>query len=125
MPAQMLGGVGHNPTINFINSSIEDLEPKESYDLVYTAGVLIHISPVTLPLIIKKMDNLSKKFIFGFEYYSDDLVEIQYREKSNTCWKQNFPELIKKIIPSYQTINEEKFQYKNENICDIAYLLQK
>lgn len=115
----------NNPDINFINSSIENFETTETYDLVYTAGVLIHINPDTLPLIITKMNHLSKKYIFGFEYYSDNLVEIKYRNHDNSCWKQNFPELIKKLNPFLKTIKEEKFQYKDENICDIAYLLEK
>ena len=106
-------------------SLIEDLETHEKYDIVYTSGVLIHINPETLPLVISKMDKLSKKYIFGYEYYSDNLVEIKYRDHENSCWKQNFPELIKKLNPSFKTIKEEKFQYKDENICDIAYLLKK
>lgn len=115
----------NNPLISFINSSIENFNVADKYDLVYTAGVLIHINPDTLPLIIKKIDNLSKQHIFGFEYYSDHLEEIKYRNHPNTCWKQNFPKLIKKLNPSYRTIREEKFQYKDENIFDIAYMLEK
>ncbi len=115
----------NNPDINFIHSSIENFNSTETYDLVYTAGVLIHINPDTLPLIISKMDQLSKKYIFGFEYFSENLVEIKYRNNESTCWKQNFPELIKKLNPSFNTIKEEKFQYKDENICDVAYLLEK
>jgi len=84
-----------------------------------------HINPDTLPLIITKMGQLSKKYIFGFEYFSENLVEIKYRNNENTCWKQNFPELIKKLNQSFKTIKEEKFQYKDENICDVAYLLEK
>lgn len=115
----------NNPDINFIHSSIENFNSTETYDLVYTASVLIHINPDTLPLIISKMDQLSKKYIFGFEYFSENLVEIKYRNNESTCWKQNFPELIKKLNPSFNTIKEEKFQYKDENICDVAYLLEK
>ncbi len=115
----------NNPDINFIHSSIENFKFTETYDLVYTGGVLIHINPDTLPLIITKMGQLSKKYIFGFEYFSENLVEIKYRNNENTCWKQNFPELIKKLNPFFKTIKEEKFQYKDENICDVAYLLEK
>jgi len=115
----------NNPDINFIHSSIENFEFTETYDLVYTAGVLIHINPDTLPLIITKMGQLSKKYIFGFEYFSENLVEIKYRNNENTCWKQNFPLLFKKLFPSIKTVKEEKIHYKKENLCDIAYLLRK
>ena len=107
----------NNPDINFIHSSIEDFNSTEKYDLVYTAGVLIHINPETLPLIITKMDKLSNKYIFGFEYFSDNLVEIKYRNSENTCWKQNFPELIMKLNPSFKIIKKfVQFLSKFNNI---------
>ncbi|MEO9276697.1 MAG: pseudaminic acid biosynthesis-associated methylase [Nitrososphaera sp.] len=116
----------NNPTAEFVNSSIEEFDPKgKKYDLVYTAGVLIHINPSALDEIVKKMIDLTREYIFGFEYYSDNLVEVKYRGHSNVCWKQNFPMLFKKMIPSLQTVKEEKFHYKEENLYDIAYLLRK
>jgi len=116
----------NNPEIKFINSSIEDFDPKgEKFDLVYTAGVLIHIHPSTLSAIVEKMLDLTKEYIFGFEYYSDNLVEIKYRGHSNVCWKQNFPLLFMKSLPTLKIIKEEKFLYRDENVYDIAYLLRK
>jgi pseudaminic acid biosynthesis-associated methylase len=115
-----------DPDIFFINSSIEKFESnREQFDLVYTSGVLIHIHPSALNAIIKKIVNLTKEYIFGFEYYSDALVEIPYRDHTNVCWKQNFPLLFKKLFPSLTTIKEEKIHYKNKDLCDIAYLLSK
>ena len=113
-----------NPKFTFYNDSIENFVPKgDNYDLVFTSGVLIHINPLALNDIIKKILNLTKEYIFGFEYYSDKLVEINYRGHSNVCWKQNFPRLLKQIIP-LKTIKEEKIFYTNQNLCDITYLLQ-
>ena len=115
-----------NPDISFINSSIEKFESnREQFDLVYTSGVLIHIHPSALNAVINKIVNLTKKYIFGFEYYSDVLVEVPYRDHTNVCWKQNFPLLFKKLFPSLTTIKEEKIHYKNNDLCDIAYLLDK
>lgn len=115
----------NNKNITFINSSIEDFESDETFDLVFTAGVLIHINPSILDSVIRKVTNLTHRYIFGFEYYSDNLVEIKYRNHQNTCWKQNFPLLFQKLSPSLQVIKEEKFHYKNSNLIDVAYLLQK
>ncbi len=115
----------NSKNITFINSSIEDFEPSETYDLVYTAGVLIHINPSVLDSVLKKIINLTNRYVFGFEYYSDNLVEIKYRDYANVCWKQNFPLLFTKLSPSLKVIKEEKFFYKNKNLVDIAYLLQK
>jgi len=115
----------NNPEINFIHSSIEDFQPNEKFDLVYTAGVLIHINPSALNSIVRKIIELSQKYIFGFEYYSDELVEVSYRNYSKVLWKQNFPLLFKKISPSLQVIKEIKIPYKSEDLCDIAYLFKK
>jgi pseudaminic acid biosynthesis-associated methylase len=116
----------NNSDITFINSSIEDYDPKgEKFDLVYTSGVLIHIHPGALNSIIHKMVGLTSEYIFGSEYYSDNLVEIKYREHTNVLWKQNFPLLFTKLYPSIKKIKEEKIYYKNEDLCDIVYLLKK
>ncbi len=116
----------NNPEVEFINSSIEEFDPKgKKYDLVYTAGVLIHINPTALKAVVDKMLSLTKEYIFGFEYYSDELIEIKYRGHANVCWKQNFPLLFKKAMPTLQTMKEEKFHYKDEDLYDIAYLLKK
>lgn len=114
-----------NPKAIFVNSSIEDYQSKEKYDLVFTAGVLIHIHPLTLELVIRKIIDLSSQYVFGFEYYSDKLEEIKYRDHSNVCWKQDFPLLFMKLFPQLKIVKQEKFSYKNSDINDIAYLLRK
>jgi len=114
------------PEINFYNSSIEEFDSQgKKYDLVYTAGVLIHINPSTINHVIDKIANLSNRYIFGFEYFSDTLTEINYRGNMGFCWKQNFPKLYKELFPSLKILKEKKFFYKDENFCDIAYLLEK
>lgn len=114
-----------NPKVIFVNSSIEDYQSKEKYDLVFTAGVLIHIHPSTLESLIRKIVDLSAKYIFGFEYYSDKLEEIKYHDHSNVCWKQNFPLLYMKLFPQLKVVKQEKFNYKNNDLNDVAYLLRK
>jgi len=117
----------NNPDITFIHSSIEDYVSKgEIFDLVFTAGVLIHIHPTKLEYVVKKILSLSKKYIFGLEYYSDEIVEINYRGHSNVQWKQNFPLFYKKIFPTLQIIKQKKlYIYENPDLCDIAYLIKK
>ncbi len=114
------------PKINFVNASIEEFNSHGiTFDLVYTSGVLIHIHPRNLESVIRKIVKLSTKYIFGFEYYSDELKSINYRGHSEVLWKQNFPALFKKIFPSLEIIKEKKFSYKEQNLTDIAYLIRK
>ena len=114
-----------NPQITFINSSIEEYDSEnEKFDLVFTAGVLIHINPKVLDLILNKIIKLTTRYIFGFEYFSEKLEEISYRGNENVCWKRNFPSAYNKLLPEIKTVKEQKFYYKN-NSCDIAFLLEK
>lgn len=116
----------NNPVITFINSSIESYEPKgEKYDVVFTAFVLQHQNPLALDSIVQKIIRLTNKYIFGLEYYSDKLTEMNYRGHSNVMWKQNFPLLFLKASKNIKMVKEEKFYYKNENLCDVGYLLTK
>ena len=115
----------NDPSITWINSSIDSFDPDESFDLVFTSFVLIHINPEALNSIIKKMINVSKKYIFGFENYAEKLTEISYRGHSNVLWKQNFPALFKELEPSLETVIIEKIPYNNNDLVDVIYLFKK
>jgi len=114
-----------NPEIKFFHSSIEKFETDQKFDLVFTAGVLIHINPESLSNIIQKIYSLTDKFIFGYENFSENLTKLDYREHSNILWKQNFPELYHKIFPNLITVKEKIYPYKNDNLQDVAFLLKK
>lgn len=112
-----------NPNIDFIESSIENFNPIHKFDLVFTSGVLVCIHPSKLENIVKKMINLSKTYIFGYEYFAEDLTEIKYRGYSDVLWKQNFPQLFKKLCPNIEIIEQKKYG-NNKNQIDMAYLLK-
>ncbi len=116
----------NHPELTFVNSSIEEFDSSDDeYDLVYTAGVLIHINPNSLNSVISKITSLSKKFIFGFEYFSEILTEIRYRENSLTCWKQDFPSLYLKLFPELRINKLKKIGYVDNELQDVSYLLEK
>ena len=69
---------------------IEKIADTTAYDLVFTAGVLIHINPDHLPMVYENMYCLSKKYIALIEYYNPNPVEVNYRGHSQRLYKRDF-----------------------------------
>ena len=61
-----------------------------SFDLVFTSGVLIHVSPVDLYKNMEKMFNYSKRYILINEYFARQLEEVLYHGQRNKLYKMDF-----------------------------------
>jgi ubiquinone/menaquinone biosynthesis C-methylase UbiE len=44
------------------------------FDLVFTSGVLIHISPANLPRALDEIYRCAKTWIWGMEYYAPETI---------------------------------------------------
>lgn len=117
----------YTKNINIIQGSGFDIPFKDNYfDLVFTAGVLIHINPNDLKKIMKEIHRVSKKFVMGFEYYNDKSEEILYRKNKGYLWKNNFSQVYLNNFNDLKLIKEKKYQYKdNSNNVDTMFLLKK
>jgi len=109
------------PQFEFIESSIEDYFREQPFDLVITSGVLIHIHPNNLKGIIDKICLLSKKYIFGFEYYSREFQDTNYGGKE-LCWSGNYVNIFN-IKPQRMEIHAMK--EKKKDTTHMFYLLKK
>src|SRR5438046_10586538 len=49
------------------------------FDLVFTAGVLIHQPQVSLPLVMNEVVRCSRRWVLAMEYHADGIVEVPYR----------------------------------------------
>ena len=106
--------------------SIFDIPFKDNFfDLVYTSGVLIHIKPDDLKIAMDEIVRCSKKYIWGFEYFSEEIQEIPYRGHNSLMWKANYPEIFLNYNKDLSSIKQKKINYKNDNNIDIMYLLTK
>ncbi len=112
--------------INIIQGDASDIPFKDGYfDMVFTSGVLIHIDPNNLPCVLREIHRCTKKYIFGFEYYSDETKDIPYRGKSNLLWKADFAKKYVDLFNDLTLVKEERIKYLgNENI-DAMFLLKK
>lgn len=112
--------------INVIQGSAFDIPFKDNFfDLVYTAGVLIHISKDDVNKVISEMNRCSKKYIWGFEYYSNDSKEVSYRGNTNLLWKADFSGLFRKLFPDLNLLKETKYKYLDNDNIDAMFLLDK
>src|SRR3989344_4232986 len=53
-----------------------EINEKDTYDLVFTSGVLIHIGDTDLPKTLTNMYNASKKYLLTIEYYATTRIVI-------------------------------------------------
>jgi len=81
------------PDATFQVGSILELPFEDnSFDLVFTCGVLIHVHPNEVTQAINEIHRCSKKYIWGFEYYNEVCEEAAFRAR-DACWSADFASL--------------------------------
>jgi pseudaminic acid biosynthesis-associated methylase len=115
--------------INIIKGSGFDTPFKDNYfDMVFTNGVLIHIHPNDLQTIMKEMTRVSKKYIWGFEYYNEEPKQIKYRGHEGFMWKMDYAKKFMEVSPALKVVKKEILPYISEahkGNSDCMYLLSK
>ena len=78
------------PNFKFKKASAIDIPfPDNSFDLVFTRGVLIHINPDDLKKAISELYRISKKWIFNLEYFGEDEKMIEWKRGNDLLWYRN------------------------------------
>lgn len=96
------------PFINFKQGTVFDLPFADgSFDLVFTAGVLIHINPDDLSRAMNEIARVSGRWILGFEYYAVKPEWVIYRGKDELLWKRNFMGEYLKIAPGLKILYQK------------------
>ncbi|HKZ39940.1 MAG TPA: pseudaminic acid biosynthesis-associated methylase [Candidatus Hodarchaeales archaeon] len=112
--------------VNIIQASALDVPFRSEYfDVVFTSGVLIHISPKTIDNALTEIFRCSKKLIWGFEYFAETHIMVRYRGQDNLLWKGDFAGMFLKRYPSLRIVQAEKFKYLADDNVDAMYLLSK
>lgn len=112
--------------INIIQSSAFDIPFKDScFDLVFTAGILIHINPKDIKKIMKEIYRVSNKYVWGYEYYHPTHIDIEYRGNKNRLWKGDFCQMYLGLFPNFKVIKRKKLKYLNSENQDEMFLLKK
>lgn len=86
-------------------------ESHELHELVFTAGVLIHIAPADLLATMQKLVNASCDYVLAVEYEAETETEVEYRGHSGKLWKRPYRKLYEDLGLRHVTtwINPEGF----------------
>lgn len=117
---KVLAGTG----CKVIESSIMEAKINESYDFVFTKGVLIHLSPNQLLTTYKKMHDWSKRFILIAEYYNPTPIAISYRGNDDRLFKRDFAGEFLDLFPGV-VLRDYGFAYHRDTFPqdDITWFL--
>jgi pseudaminic acid biosynthesis-associated methylase len=112
--------------INLIQASAFNIPFKDrSFDLVFTSGLLIHISPKDINCVLDEIYRCSNKYIWGFEYWSDDYTNVIYRGNKDILWKTDFAKIYLNSFNKLNLIKENKLKHINSDNMTTIFLLKK
>jgi pseudaminic acid biosynthesis-associated methylase len=112
--------------INIIQGSAFDIPFKDFFfDMVFTSGVLIHIAPENIAVVLDEIYRCTKRYIWGMEYFAESYTQIEYREHSDLLWKTNFPKLFLDRFANIKLAKKKFFKYLNDDNVDVMFLLLK
>ena len=94
------------PNVDVFNGSIFDYKIEmNTYDLVFTKGVLIHISPKKLEDVYEVLYKSSRKYVLVAEYYNPAPVEVEYRGNEGKLFKRDFAGEILDKYPDLELVD--------------------
>lgn len=114
----------HN--IQLTLASAFDVPYEDGYfDLVFTAGVLIHISPEDLPGALDEIHRCSRQYVMGSEYYAPGVTEVKYRDHNGLLWKMDYAQQYLTRFPGLELVHEQRLPYLENSNVDAMFLLRK
>jgi len=115
-----------HPSVDVIKGTAFDLPFKDNYfDLVFTSGFLIHIAPRDLKKAMSEIVRVSKKHVWGLEYYADKAADVIYRGNKGFLWKRDFADFYIKNFPALNLDKEKKYEMKSGNVSQMFLLNKK
>ena len=106
-------------------SAFEIPYPDGFFDVVFTSGVLIHIAPADLPKALREIHRCAGGFIWGFEYYSPQPVEVRYRGHQSLLWKADYARLYLDLFEDLDPVRVEQIPYLEDANVDSMFLLSR
>ncbi len=95
------------------------------FDLVFTSGVLIHISPADLSQALDEIHRCAKVWIWGLEYYAPEVTEVNYRGHADLLWKMDYAKRYLDRFSDLELLKEQRLPYLQTSNVDTMYLLKR
>jgi pseudaminic acid biosynthesis-associated methylase len=107
-------------------ASALDLPYEDGYfDLVFTSGVLIHIAPADLPRALDEIHRCARTWIWGSEYYAEEVTHVNYRGHDDLLWKMDYAKSFLDRFDDLELAREQRLPYLNSSNVDTMYLLKR
>lgn len=95
-----------------------------SFDLVFTMGVLIHQPESALASVMSEILRCSGRYALCAEYFSEKTVEIEYRRQKGALFKRSYGAIYRRLYPSLILLRQG-FLRREEGWDDATYWLFK
>ena len=99
--------------------------PDNHFDLVFTSGVLIHISPDDLPRAVAEIYRCTHSYIWGLEYHASAVTQVNYRSHNQLLWKMDYPEFYLRQFADLELVRSKMLPYLENSNVDCMFLLEK
>ena len=97
----------------------------DSFDVVFTSGVLIHIAPQDLPRAMEEIHRCTKTYIWGAEYYAPDVERVNYRGHDGLLWKMDYAKRYLQEFKDLEVVREQHLPYLQNQNVDTVFLLRQ
>jgi spore coat polysaccharide biosynthesis protein SpsF len=93
-----------------------------AFDLVFTAGVLIHQPEAALPAVIDEVVRCSGRYVLSIEYFAETTVEVPYRGERDALFKRNYGGLFAARWPGLALIEQGEL-HRDAGWDEVTYWL--
>jgi pseudaminic acid biosynthesis-associated methylase len=95
----------------------------DSFDPVFTRGVLIHIPQEHIETVTQELARCASEYVLGFEYHADEYTRIDYRTSDEILWKADFSAQCRRYT-DLELSQEILISYLDEDVHDTMFLLE-
>jgi pseudaminic acid biosynthesis-associated methylase len=112
------------PATNLFDAPGQEIPVADgAIDMVFSAGVLIHVHPDALPSVADEMHRVSKRYLLVAEYFSTKPESIHYRGRDDLLFKRDFGGYFMDRFSDLEIVDDGFLWSRTSGIDDITWAL--